>query len=74
MATITRHQLRSCVNADELAHKDNAERFNQHFLWLWGAMVTDDVITVDADLKDQLNAMFHGWPKTRERINSLIGA
>ena len=71
MTTITRQQLTNCIDPDELQNKDNAKRFNDMFLWIWGSIVTNDVISVTPEVRAQLNAMFHGWPITRKNITKL---
>lgn len=73
MATVTRQQITDCVDADEMIHSERAEQFNQKFLWLWGAIITNDTINVTAELKHQFRAMFTGWPVTVKALRTLLG-
>lgn len=72
MTTITRQQLTDCVNPHELQHAELAERFNRKFLWIWGGIVTNDIITLTPAVKDQLRAMFSGWPETMKNLTPYL--
>lgn len=73
MVTVTRQQISDCIDADELVHEERSEQFNRRFLWLWGAIVTNDTINVTPELKHQFRSMFVGWPNTIKALRILLG-
>lgn len=73
MTTITRQQLTDCIDPHELQHADNSKRFNDQFLWLWGGIVCNDIITVSPACKSQIRSMFQGWTQTQKNLDNVIG-
>lgn len=69
---ITRKQLVDCVDLADFHDQDALRKFQEKFLWLWGAIVTDDSWEVNDARAKQLRTMFSQMPNTLRNLEALL--